>query len=104
MRVWSFWLSADYPPVLNGAPISTFDLDVVHRLGQGLGYEELLPRSTEVLIAAELRARVLNLEALIELKEQLGWEKDRPRLTGQAHTRLSALRLAISEVRRTARR
>jgi hypothetical protein len=110
---------------LNGAPINTFDVDVVHRrtsenvdrlipllesldavyriqparrlrpvrsaplstgrqnlltrygpldllgeIGTGLGYYELIPRSTEMLIAENVRARILNLETLIEVKEQ----------------------------------
>jgi predicted nucleotidyltransferase len=118
--------------VLNGAPVNTFDVDVVHRrtpenvdrlipllesldavyriqparrlrpvrsallssghqnlltrygpldllgeIGNGLGYEELLPRSKEILIAENVRVRILNLETLIEVKEQLNGEKDR---------------------------
>jgi hypothetical protein len=121
--------------VLNGAPVNTFDVDVVHRrtpenvdrllpvlekldavyriqperrlrpvrsallskghqnlltkygpldtlgeIGNGLGYEELLPRSTEILIAEGVRVRILNLETLIEVKEQLNGEKDRAML------------------------
>ena len=45
-----------------------------------LGYEELLPHSSEMLIRSDFRARVLNLETLIEIKEQLGGEKDRAML------------------------
>ena len=51
-------------------------LDVLGEIGDGLGYEELLPRSTEMRISDDVSVRVLNLEALIELKEQLGAEKD----------------------------
>jgi|SRR5580700_4069302 predicted nucleotidyltransferase len=120
---------------LNGVPVNTFDLDVVHRrtsenvdrilpvldgvdavyriqpsrrlrpakaalmstghqtlltkygsldllgtIGTDLGYEELLPKSTEILIAEDVRVRILNLETLIELKEQLNGEKDRAML------------------------
>jgi len=120
---------------LNGAPINTFDVDVVHRrtpenvdrilpvlealdavyriqperrlrpvrtallstghqnlltrhgpldllgeIGNGLGYEELVPRSTEMLIAENVHVRILNLETLIEVKEQLNGEKDRAML------------------------
>jgi predicted nucleotidyltransferase len=121
--------------VLNGVPVNTFDVDVVHRrtaenvdrimpvldaldavyriqperrlrpaksallsmghqnlttkygpldllgtIGADLGYEELVPRSTEILIAEDIRVRVLNLETLIEVKEQLNGEKDRAML------------------------
>jgi predicted nucleotidyltransferase len=121
--------------VLNGAPVNTYDVDVVHRrtsenvdrlmpvlealgaiyriqperrlrpakpallsaghqnlltkygpldllgsIGSDMSYEDLLPHSTEMLIAEGISARVLNLETLIELKEQLGGEKDRAML------------------------
>jgi len=121
--------------VLNGVPVNTFDVDVVHRrtpenidrllplldsldavyriqperrlrpvrsallstghqnlltvygpldllgeIGNGLGYEELVPRSTEILIAEKVLVRILNLETLIEVKEQLNGEKDRAML------------------------
>ncbi len=55
-------------------------LDVLGSIGEGLGYEELRPHSTEFLIAEGVSARVLNLETLIEVKEQLGGEKDRAML------------------------
>jgi len=109
--------------VLNGAPVNTFDLDVVHArndenvarlakclesldavfriaghlagpghlnlvggygpidvlgiIGGGLSYHYLLPHSTEMEIGEGLRARVLDLETLIAIKEALGGEKDR---------------------------
>ena len=115
--------------VLHGAPISTFDLDIVHSrdprnierllkaleqldaryrqrsdqrperahlsssghqllstrcgpldvlgvIGTGLGHEALVPLSEEREIGRDLKVRVLNLETLIEVKEQLGSEKD----------------------------
>jgi hypothetical protein len=49
-------------------------------IGKGLGYEELFPHSSEMLIRADFSARVLNLETLIEIKEQLNGEKDRAML------------------------
>jgi hypothetical protein len=55
-------------------------LDLLGTIGDNLCYEELLPNSTEILIAEGVRAHVLNLEALIALKEQLGGEKDRAML------------------------
>jgi hypothetical protein len=55
-------------------------LDLLGTIGTDLGYEELVPRSTEMLIAKGVRARILNLETLIEVKEQLNGEKDRAML------------------------
>ena len=52
-------------------------LDLLGEIGNGLGYEELLPRSKEILIAENVRVRILNLETLIEVKERLNGEKDR---------------------------
>src|ERR1700722_19653212 len=130
-----FLVVGEVAAVLNGAPINTFDVDVVHRrtpenldrlmpvlealdavyriqperrlcpaksallstghqnlltkngpldllgaIGNDLGYEELLPRSSEMLIAEGVRVRILNLETLIEVKEQLNGEKDRAML------------------------
>jgi hypothetical protein len=55
-------------------------LDLLGTVGKGLGYEQLLPHSTAMRIGADKSARVLDLETLIELKEQLGGEKDRAML------------------------
>jgi predicted nucleotidyltransferase len=55
-------------------------LDVLGSIGEGLNYENLLPRSTEILISKGVRVRILDLETLIEVKEQLGGEKDRAML------------------------
>lgn len=118
--------------VLNGAPVNTYDLDVVHSreaaniarllkalesldaiyriqpsrrlrptashlestghqnlvtrygpldflgtIGKGLSYADLVPHSAEKELGEGLRVRVLDLETLIEIKEQLGGEKDR---------------------------
>ena len=117
--------------VLHGAPISTFDLDVVHArtpenverllraleelqafvrgpgppgrrparshllsaghqllltrfgpldllgaIGTDRDYARLLPRSKVVHVRADLRVRVLDLEALIEVKEETARDKD----------------------------
>jgi hypothetical protein len=51
-------------------------LDVLGTIGQGLGYSDLLPQSTEMDIGGGLRIRVLNLETIIAIKEQLASEKD----------------------------
>ena len=92
-----FILVGGLAAVLHGAPVYTADLDVVcsrdavdkPTLGasdpflnlrdtvDGLGYHDLLPYTTELEIAEGLRIRVLNLEKLIALKEELGGEKDR---------------------------
>ena len=52
-------------------------LDLLGTIGRDLGYQELLPHSIELAIAEGLRIRVLDLETLIALKEELGGEKDR---------------------------
>jgi hypothetical protein len=89
--------------VLNGAPVNTFDLDIVPardggnvarllsvleaidasspldivgKTGHGLGYEELLPHTVEMEAGAGVRVRVLDLATIIALKEELGGEKD----------------------------
>jgi hypothetical protein len=55
-------------------------LDVLGSIGEGLGYEELLSHSIEMQIGPDFGVRVLDLETLIEIKEQLGGEKDRAML------------------------
>jgi len=52
-------------------------LDLLGMIGDNRGYGELLARSREMNIGTDLRVRVLNLEALIEIKEEVGHEKDR---------------------------
>lgn len=51
-------------------------LDVLGAIGDEMGYDDLLPRSSELLIDKDVAIRILNLETLIEIKEQLGGEKD----------------------------
>ena len=51
-------------------------LDLLGTIGQGLGYSELLPESNEMDIGQGIRVRVLNLETIIAVKEQLASEKD----------------------------
>ena len=55
-------------------------LDLLGTIGRDLGYQELIPRSAELDIADGLHVRVLDLETLIAIKEQLGGEKDRAML------------------------
>jgi len=52
-------------------------LDVLGSIGKDLGYSELVSRSVELEIGPGLRIRVLDLETLIAIKEDLGGEKDR---------------------------
>ena len=51
-------------------------LDLLGTIGAGRGYEDLLPHSDEIEIG-HLRLRVLSLEKLIEVKEEMGFEKDK---------------------------
>jgi hypothetical protein len=51
-------------------------LDVLGTIGSGLGYEDLLPHSIEMETGVA-RVRVLDLQTIVALKEQLGGEKDR---------------------------
>jgi hypothetical protein len=55
-------------------------LDLLGTIGRELGYQDLLPHSIELDISEGLRIRVLDLETLIAIKEQLGGEKDRAAL------------------------
>jgi len=51
-------------------------LDVLGAIGRNLGYEDLLPHTVEMDIGGG-QIRVLDLETLIAIKEELGTEKDR---------------------------
>ena len=51
-------------------------LDLLGTIGHDLDYADLLPQSIEMQIAPDVRIRVLQLETIISLKEQLGLEKD----------------------------
>jgi predicted nucleotidyltransferase len=52
-------------------------LDVLGTIGSGLGYRDLLPHSSKMDVGGGIHVRVLDLETLIALKEELGGEKDR---------------------------
>jgi predicted nucleotidyltransferase len=52
-------------------------LDLLGTIGRDLGYQDLLPHSTELIISEGIRVRVLDLETLIAIKEELAGEKDR---------------------------
>ena len=51
-------------------------LDLLGTIGQQLSFSDLLPLSHEMAIGEGMRIRVLNLETLISIKEQLASEKD----------------------------
>jgi hypothetical protein len=55
-------------------------LDVLGTIGRDLAYRELLPHSVEMDVGDGIHVRVLDLETLIALKEELGGEKDRATL------------------------
>ena len=51
-------------------------VDLLGTIGDNLSYSDLLPRSDEMEIGEGIRVRVLNLETLISIKEQLASDKD----------------------------
>ena len=51
-------------------------VDLLGTIGQNLGFPDLLTHSNEMDIDEGMRVRVLNLETLISIKEQLASEKD----------------------------
>ncbi len=51
-------------------------LDLLGMIGSGRVYEELLAKTVEMKVDDELRIRVLDLETLIQTKEETGGEKD----------------------------
>jgi hypothetical protein len=55
-------------------------LDLLGAIGQDLGYPELVQHSSEMDIGEGVSIRVLDLEMLIGIKEELGGEKDRAML------------------------
>lgn len=67
-------------------------LDVLGSIGANLTHEDLVEHSPELEIAKGTRIRVLNLETLIALKEELGDEKD--------HAVLPVLRRTLAEIKK----
>lgn len=51
-------------------------LDLLATIGKNLGYEDLLPHSSEMEIGEGTRMLVLDLETLIAIKEELAGDKD----------------------------
>jgi predicted nucleotidyltransferase len=68
--------------------------DLLGTIGEGLAYDDLLSQSTEMDIGQGLRVRVLNLETIIAIKEQLRRDKD--------VAVLAILRQTLNEIRRQA--
>jgi predicted nucleotidyltransferase len=67
-------------------------LDLLGTVGQSLGFSDLLPHSHEMDVGQGIRVRVLDLEMLIAMKEQLASEKDL--------AMLPMLRRTLSEIRK----
>jgi len=51
-------------------------LDVLGEIGRSRGYDELLPHIEDMELSAGLHVRVLNLETLIAVKEEIAGAKD----------------------------
>jgi len=51
-------------------------LDLLATIGNGFTFEDLLPHSRQMLIADDVRIKVLSLDFIIALKEELRSEKD----------------------------
>jgi hypothetical protein len=51
-------------------------LDLLGMIGAGRRYEELLAQTVEMKVGDEQRIRVLDLETLIQIKEEIAGEKD----------------------------
>jgi hypothetical protein len=52
-------------------------LDLLGSVGRGRRYEDLIPNVVELEIETDLTVKVLDLETLIEVKEETGRDKDR---------------------------
>ena len=51
-------------------------LDVLGTIGRGHGYEDLLPHTVEIQLGDGTSVRMLDLETIIAIKEEVGGEKD----------------------------
>ena len=67
-------------------------LDLLGSIGQDLAFSDLVPHSHEMDVGQGIRVRVLNLDTLISIKEQLASEKDL--------AMLPILRQTLNEIRR----
>lgn len=55
-------------------------LDLLGTIGKDHGYDDLVSETIELNVGEELRLRVLNLPALIRIKEETAQEKDKAQL------------------------
>ena len=69
-------------------------VDLLCTIGKNLSYEDLLPHSDELDLGKGFTVRVLRLEKLIELKEDLNGDKDR--------AVLPTLRATLDQIRKSA--
>jgi len=67
-------------------------LDLLGNIGRSRTYQDLAPHAIQIYIGPGLTVPVLDLETLIDVKEEVGGEKDR--------TMLPVLRRALEESRR----
>jgi hypothetical protein len=67
-------------------------LDLLGTVGRNLGFSDLLPHSHEMEVDQGIRVRVLDLDMIISIKEQLASEKDL--------ASLPTLRRTLSEMRK----
>ena len=70
-------------------------LDLLGTIGRNLGFDDLLSHSAEMSIGEDIVIRVLNLETIISLKEELAGEKDL--------AMLPQLRQTLNEIRKQQR-
>jgi len=52
-------------------------LDILGAIGMGVGYDELIDKTDKFKLGSEMELNILNLKTIIEIKEQLGNEKDK---------------------------
>jgi hypothetical protein len=67
-------------------------LDVLGSIGTGRSYAALLPHSVPLGVSHDLTVRVLDLETIIAVKEEVGAEKDRTMLPVLRRTLLDSRR------------
>ncbi len=67
-------------------------LDLLGTVGTGRGYAELLPRTTKLQLTSGLKVRLLDLDTLIELKQETARDKDK--------AVLAILRRTLEELRK----
>ena len=51
-------------------------LDVLRTIGRSHSYDDLLPHTVEMELSDGLRVRILDLETIIAIKEEVGGDKD----------------------------